>query len=184
MGQIRLLPAHSRLRRVRDCCELQRFPHFAPVGLSRLIAHDPTALQYLGNVRDPLSLPVTTPGRWAMSILFALRLHRRLKVRKAIEHHNTGGEPAALEFAPIARRQLSAIMRPDPPTPDDMLEGARPQYGFSVRVRKKRQRFVAGVRYQERGTPSSEKGSQCEEVHCIVCVVHPWAVCCGLRGYG
>ncbi len=41
----------------------------------------------------------------------------------AIEHHNTGGEPAALDFAPIARRQLFAIMRPGPPTPDDIMDG-------------------------------------------------------------
>ena len=100
---------------------------FAPTGLSRLLARDPTSLQYLGNVRDLLVLPDTTPGRWAMSILFALRLHWRLNVRRAVQHLNTGGERAALEFAPISRRGLFAIMRPDPPTPDDMLDGHDPR---------------------------------------------------------
>ena len=100
---------------------------FAPAGLSRLIARDPASLQYLGNVRDLLALPDTTPGRWAMSILFALRLHWRLNVRRAVQHINTGGERAALEFTPISRRKLFAIMRPDPPTPDDMLDGHDPR---------------------------------------------------------
>jgi hypothetical protein len=100
---------------------------FAASGLSRLIARDPASLQYLGNVRDLLALPDTTPGRWAMSILFALRLHWRLNVRRATQHLNTGGERAALEFAPISRRKLFAIMRPDPPTPEDMLDGHDPR---------------------------------------------------------
>jgi hypothetical protein len=100
---------------------------FAPAGLSRLIARDPTSLQYLGNVRDLLAMPDTTPGRWAMSILFALRLHWRLNVRRATQHLNTGGERAALEFAPISRRKLFAIMRPDPPAPEDMLDGHDPR---------------------------------------------------------
>ena len=103
---------------------------FAPAGLSRLIARDPASLQYLGNVRDLLALPDTTPGRWAMSILFALRLHWRLNVRRATQHLNTGGERAALEFSPISRRQLFAIMRPDPPTPEDMLDGHDPRRGL------------------------------------------------------
>jgi hypothetical protein len=100
---------------------------FAPAGLSRLIARDPASLQYLGNVRDLFALPDTTPGRWAMSILFALRLHWRLNVRRAVQHLNTGGERAALEFAPISRRKLFAIMRPDPPSPEDMLDGHDPR---------------------------------------------------------
>jgi hypothetical protein len=100
---------------------------FAAAGLSRLIARDPASLQYLGNVRDLLALPDTTPGRWAMSILFALRLHWRLNVRRAVQHLNTGGERAALEFAPISRRKLFAIMRPDPPAPEDLLDGHDPR---------------------------------------------------------
>jgi hypothetical protein len=100
---------------------------FASAGLSRLIARDPASLQYLGNVRDLLALPDTTPGRWAMSILFALRLHWRLNVRRAVQHLNTGGERAALEFSPIPRRKLFAIMRPDPPSPEDMLDGHDPR---------------------------------------------------------
>lgn len=62
-----------------------------------------------------------------MSILFALRLHWRLNVRRATQHLNTGGERAALEFAPISRRKLFAIMRPDPPAPEDMLDGHDPR---------------------------------------------------------
>ena len=96
---------------------------FLPVGLSRLIAENPAFLEYLGNVRDVLALPNTTPGRWAAAILYALRLHWRLNVRRAKLHANTGGQRQALEFAPIARRRLFGVMNPDPPTPEDLLAG-------------------------------------------------------------
>jgi len=97
---------------------------FLPVGLSRLIAENPAFLEYLGNVRDVLALPNTTPGRWAAAILYALRLHWRLNVRSAKLHANTGGERQALVFTPIARRRLFGVMNPDPPTPGDLLGGS------------------------------------------------------------
>ena len=96
---------------------------FLPVGLSRLIAENPAFLEYLGNVHDVLALPNTTPGRWAAAILYALRLHWRLNVRGATLRANSGGERHALEFAPIARSRLFAVMSPDPPTPADFLAG-------------------------------------------------------------
>ncbi len=94
-----------------------------PVGLSRLVAENPAFLEYLGNVRDVLALPNTTPGRWAAAILYASRLHWRLNVRGARLHANTGGERHALEFPPIARSRLFGVMSPDPPTPTDLLGG-------------------------------------------------------------
>ena len=96
---------------------------FQPAGLSRLIAENPAVLEHVGNVRDLLVLPNTTPGRWAAAILYALRLHWRLNVRSARLHMNTGGERQALEFAPIPRRRLFAVMRPDSPTPEELLAG-------------------------------------------------------------
>lgn len=100
---------------------------FLPAGLSRLIADNPAFLEYLGNMRDVLALPETTPGRWAAAILYAVRLHWRLNLRYAKMHANTGGERRALEFPPITRRQLFAVMQPDPPTLSDVLTGRDPR---------------------------------------------------------
>jgi hypothetical protein len=98
-----------------------------PAGLSRLIAENPAFLEYLGNVRDVLALPDTIAGRWAASVLYALRLHWRLNVRSAALRTNTGGERQVLEFPSIARRQLLELMQPDPPTPADVLAGRDPR---------------------------------------------------------
>lgn len=100
---------------------------FLPAGLSRLIADNPAFLEYLGNMRDVLALPDTTSGRWAAAILYAVRLHWRLNLRRAKVHENTGGERRALEFPPITRRQLFEVMQPDPPTVADALAGRDPR---------------------------------------------------------
>jgi hypothetical protein len=102
-----------------------------PAGLSRLVAENPAFLEYLGTVRDVLALPDTTAGRWAASMLYALRLHWRLNVRSATLRANTGGERQALEFPTITRRQLLELMQPDPPTPADVLAGRDPRRAIS-----------------------------------------------------